>query len=74
MTQQIESREKTVVRSTEKLMKQMKQEIDDMKRQDDEIKQLSHTEHHILFLQVVEQDSHKCLMVDILSAEFVFIL
>ncbi|XP_048064357.1 tripartite motif-containing protein 29-like [Megalobrama amblycephala] len=51
VTQLIESREKTVVRSAEKLMKQMKQEIDDLKRQDAEMKQLSHTEHHILFLQ-----------------------
>ncbi|XP_067239588.1 E3 ubiquitin/ISG15 ligase TRIM25-like [Chanodichthys erythropterus] len=51
VTQLIKSREKTVVRSAEKLMKQMKQEIDDLKRKDADIEQLSHAEHHILFLQ-----------------------
>lgn len=57
VTQLIESREKAVVRTANKLMEKMKKEIDDLKRQDAEIEQLSHTEHHILFLQVVEQDS-----------------
>lgn len=55
VTQLIKSREKTVVRAAERLIEEMKQEIIDLKRQDAEMEQLSHTEDHILFLKVDEQ-------------------
>nr|XP_021324271.1 E3 ubiquitin/ISG15 ligase TRIM25-like isoform X2 [Danio rerio] len=51
MTQVIRSRENAVVSKAERLMEQMKQEIDELKRQDAEMQQLLQTEHHILFLQ-----------------------
>ncbi|XP_056336705.1 E3 ubiquitin-protein ligase TRIM47 [Danio aesculapii] len=51
VTQVIRSRENAVVSKAEKLMEEMKQEIDELKRQDAEMKQLLQTEHPILFLQ-----------------------
>uniref|UniRef100_A0A672LBP4 Tripartite motif-containing protein 16-like n=1 Tax=Sinocyclocheilus grahami TaxID=75366 RepID=A0A672LBP4_SINGR len=49
--QMIRDREKAEVRRAEGLLKQLQQEIDDLRRRDAELKQLLHTENHIHFLQ-----------------------
>ncbi|XP_057183554.1 E3 ubiquitin/ISG15 ligase TRIM25-like isoform X2 [Triplophysa rosa] len=43
--------EKTAVSRAEGLLKELEQEIDDLRRRHDEMEQLSHTEHHIRFLE-----------------------
>ncbi|XP_057183559.1 E3 ubiquitin/ISG15 ligase TRIM25-like isoform X2 [Triplophysa rosa] len=49
--QLIRDQEKTAVSRAEGLLKELEQEIDDLRRRHDEMEQLSHTEHHIHFLQ-----------------------
>ncbi|XP_073704823.1 E3 ubiquitin/ISG15 ligase TRIM25-like [Garra rufa] len=49
--QNIRDREKTEVSRAEGLLKQLEQEIDDLRRRDAELKQLLHTDDHIHFLQ-----------------------
>ncbi|KAI7789252.1 finTRIM family [Triplophysa rosa] len=49
--QLIRDQEKTAVSRAEGLLKELEQEIDDLRRRHDEMEQLSHTEHHISFLQ-----------------------
>ncbi|XP_043108914.1 tripartite motif-containing protein 16-like [Puntigrus tetrazona] len=49
--QMIRDQEKAEVNRAEGLLKQMKQEIDDLKRRDAELKQLLHSDDHIHFLQ-----------------------
>ncbi|KAI7810044.1 putative tripartite motif-containing protein 16-like, partial [Triplophysa rosa] len=49
--QLIRDQEKTAVSRAEGLLKELEQEIDDLRRGHDEMEQLSHTEHHISFLQ-----------------------
>ncbi|KAI7810053.1 E3 ubiquitin/ISG15 ligase TRIM25-like [Triplophysa rosa] len=49
--QLIRDQEKTAVSRAEGLLKEREQEIDDLRRRHDEMEQLSHTEHHICFLQ-----------------------
>ncbi|XP_051718077.1 tripartite motif-containing protein 16-like isoform X1 [Ctenopharyngodon idella] len=51
MTQLIRAKEKTAVCRAEGILEQLEQEIDDLKRRDAELEQLSHTDHHIHFLQ-----------------------
>ncbi|XP_042567322.1 tripartite motif-containing protein 16-like protein [Cyprinus carpio] len=51
VTQMIRDREKAEVSRAEGLLEQLQQEIDDLKRRDAELKQLSHTDDHIYFLQ-----------------------
>ncbi|XP_050993622.1 tripartite motif-containing protein 16-like isoform X2 [Labeo rohita] len=51
VTQIIRDREKTVVSQAEGLMKRLKQEIDQLKRRDAELQQLSQTHNHTHFLQ-----------------------
>ncbi len=48
----IRDREKIVVSRTEGLMKQLKQDIDQLRRSDAELQQLSQTHNHTHFLQV----------------------
>ncbi|XP_056599426.1 tripartite motif-containing protein 16-like protein [Triplophysa dalaica] len=49
--QLIRDQEKTAVSRAEGLLKELEQEIEDLRRRHDEMEQLSHTEHHISFLQ-----------------------
>ncbi|KAA0718733.1 E3 ubiquitin/ISG15 ligase TRIM25 [Triplophysa tibetana] len=50
-TQLIRDQEKTEVNRAEELLKRLEQEIDDLKRRDTELEQLSQTDDHIHFLQ-----------------------
>ncbi|XP_073712784.1 tripartite motif-containing protein 16-like [Misgurnus anguillicaudatus] len=49
--QLIRDQEKTAVSEAEGLLKRLEQEIDDLRRRDAELEQLSHTDDHISFLQ-----------------------
>ncbi|XP_073786431.1 tripartite motif-containing protein 16 [Danio rerio] len=51
VTQMIRDREKTEVSRAEGLLKKLEEEIEDMKRRNTELEQLSHTDDHIHFLQ-----------------------
>ncbi|XP_056337246.1 tripartite motif-containing protein 16-like [Danio aesculapii] len=51
VSQMIRDREKTEVSRAEGLLKKLEQEIEDLKRRNTELEQLSHTDDHILFLQ-----------------------
>ncbi|XP_056337203.1 E3 ubiquitin-protein ligase TRIM47-like [Danio aesculapii] len=51
VTQMIRDREKTEVSRAEGLLKKLEQEIEDLKRRNTELEQLSHTDDHIHFLQ-----------------------
>ncbi|XP_065118282.1 tripartite motif-containing protein 16-like protein [Paramisgurnus dabryanus] len=51
VTQLIRDQEKTAVSRAERLLKRLEQEIDDLRRRDAELQQLSHTDDHIHFLQ-----------------------
>ncbi|XP_073714394.1 tripartite motif-containing protein 16-like [Misgurnus anguillicaudatus] len=51
VTRLIRDQEKTAVSQAEELLKQLEQEIDDLKRRDAELEQLSHTDDLIQFLQ-----------------------
>ncbi|XP_048019347.1 tripartite motif-containing protein 16-like isoform X2 [Megalobrama amblycephala] len=51
VTQLIRDQEKTAVSRAEEILEQLEQEIDDLRRRDAELEQLSHTDHHIHFLQ-----------------------
>ncbi|XP_051718558.1 E3 ubiquitin/ISG15 ligase TRIM25 isoform X2 [Ctenopharyngodon idella] len=53
VTQLIRDQEKAAVSQAEGRLEQLEQEIDDLKRRDAELEQLSHTDHHIHFLQLV---------------------
>ncbi|KAI7809531.1 putative tripartite motif-containing protein 16-like [Triplophysa rosa] len=50
--QLIRDQEKAAVSRAEELLKQLEQEIDDLRRRDAELDQISHTDDHIHFLQV----------------------
>ncbi|XP_051718574.1 finTRIM family, member 16 isoform X2 [Ctenopharyngodon idella] len=51
VTQLIRDQEKAAVSQAEGILERLEQEIDDLKRRDAELEQLSHTDHHIHFLQ-----------------------
>ncbi|XP_067219501.1 tripartite motif-containing protein 16-like isoform X2 [Chanodichthys erythropterus] len=51
VTQLIRDREKAAVSRVEERLEQLEQEIDDLRRRDAELEQLSHTDNHIHFLQ-----------------------
>ncbi|XP_073669261.1 E3 ubiquitin-protein ligase TRIM16-like [Paramisgurnus dabryanus] len=51
VTQLIRDQEKTAVSRAEGVMKRLEEEIDDLRRRDPELKQFSHTDNHIHFLQ-----------------------
>ncbi|ROJ01920.1 E3 ubiquitin/ISG15 ligase TRIM25 [Anabarilius grahami] len=51
-TQRIRDQEKTAVGRAEEQLKQLEQEINDLRRRDAELEQLSHTQDHIHLLQV----------------------
>ncbi|XP_048011246.1 E3 ubiquitin-protein ligase TRIM47-like isoform X2 [Megalobrama amblycephala] len=50
-TQRIRDQEKTAVSRAEGRLERLEQEINDLRRRDDELEQLSHTQDHIHFLQ-----------------------
>uniref|UniRef100_A0A672LR41 RING-type domain-containing protein n=1 Tax=Sinocyclocheilus grahami TaxID=75366 RepID=A0A672LR41_SINGR len=50
----IRDQEKTAVSRAEGRLERLKQEINDLRRRDAELEQLSHTQDHIQFLQVTE--------------------
>lgn len=50
----IRNQEKAEVNRAEGLLKQLQQEIDDLRRRDAELQQLLHTENHIHFIQVTD--------------------
>ena len=52
VTKLIRAQEKAKVSRAEGLLKQLEQEIAELKRRDAELEQLSHTEDHIHFLKV----------------------
>ncbi|ROL51224.1 E3 ubiquitin/ISG15 ligase TRIM25 [Anabarilius grahami] len=51
-TQRIRDQEKTAVSRAEERLERLEQEINDLRRRDTELEQLSHTQDHIHFLQV----------------------
>ncbi|KAI2645321.1 Tripartite motif-containing protein 16 [Labeo rohita] len=51
VTQLIRDQEKAAVSRAERLLKRLEQEINDLKKRDAELEQLSHRDDHILFLQ-----------------------
>ncbi|XP_073704442.1 E3 ubiquitin/ISG15 ligase TRIM25-like [Garra rufa] len=51
VTQLIRDQEKVAVSQAEERLKQLEQEIEDLRRRDAELEQLSHTDHHTHFLQ-----------------------
>ncbi|XP_051988916.1 tripartite motif-containing protein 16-like isoform X3 [Xyrauchen texanus] len=51
VTQLIRDQEKAAVSRAEELLERLEQEIDDMRRRDTEMQQISHTDDHIQFLQ-----------------------
>ncbi|XP_065118151.1 tripartite motif-containing protein 16-like [Paramisgurnus dabryanus] len=51
VTQLIRDQEKTAVSEAEGLLKRLEQEIDDLRRRDAELEQLSHTDDHIHFIR-----------------------
>ncbi|KAK9980018.1 hypothetical protein ABG768_013418 [Culter alburnus] len=51
VTQLIRDQEKAAVSRVEGRLERLEQEIDDLRRRDAELEQLSHTDHHIHFLQ-----------------------
>ncbi|XP_076125588.1 tripartite motif-containing protein 16-like isoform X2 [Alosa pseudoharengus] len=55
----IRAQEKAEVSRTEGLLKQLEQEISELKRRDAELEQLSHTDDHIHFLKSVQSVSNK---------------
>ena len=57
----IRAQEKAEVSRAEGLLKQLEQEISELKRRDNELEQRSHTEDHIHFLKVTEFEiKHPC--------------
>ncbi len=52
--QMIRDREKTEVNRAEGLLERLKQEIDDLRRRNDELQHLLHTNDHIHFLEVTD--------------------
>uniref|UniRef100_A0A669CYP4 RING-type domain-containing protein n=1 Tax=Oreochromis niloticus TaxID=8128 RepID=A0A669CYP4_ORENI len=55
LKQQIKSEQKTEERRVSELQNKLKQEITELKRQEEELKQLSFTEDHIEFLRIYSQ-------------------
>ncbi|ROI24857.1 Tripartite motif-containing protein 16 [Anabarilius grahami] len=51
LKQLIRAKEKAAVSRAEEILERLEQEIDDLRRRDVELEQLSHTDHHIYFLQ-----------------------
>ncbi|XP_076126282.1 tripartite motif-containing protein 16-like isoform X2 [Alosa pseudoharengus] len=65
--EQIRAHEKAEVSRAEGLLKQLEQEISELKRRDAELEQLSHTEDHIHFLKTFESVSNTPETTDVSS-------
>uniref|UniRef100_A0A3B3SAW7 Uncharacterized protein n=1 Tax=Paramormyrops kingsleyae TaxID=1676925 RepID=A0A3B3SAW7_9TELE len=59
----IRDQEKAAVSQAEGDMERLKQEIDELKRRHSELEQLSHTDDHIHFLQSIQMDRCRVLLV-----------
>ncbi len=62
VTQLIREQEKAAVSRAERIMKQLEKEIDDLRRRDIELEQLSHTDDHIHFLLVTELEKNRTVI------------
>ncbi len=56
VTQLIRDQEKVEVSRAEEQLKRLEQEIEDLRKRNAELEQLSQTDHHIHFLQVQRSD------------------
>ncbi|XP_073677392.1 tripartite motif-containing protein 16-like [Garra rufa] len=72
VTQRIRDQEKATVSRAEGQMERLNQEIDDLKRRNTELKQLSHTDNHIHFLQSLQSLSALPESTENISISFVF--
>ncbi|XP_073705808.1 tripartite motif-containing protein 16-like [Garra rufa] len=66
--QKIRDQEKAEVSRAEGLLKELEQEIDDLRRRDADLKQLSHTDNHIHFLQRFQSLSEPLKHTDVSGA------
>ncbi len=62
VTQLIRDQEKAAVSRAERIMKQLEQEIDDLRRRDTELEQLLQTDDHIHFLLVTELEKNRTVI------------
>ncbi|XP_048018265.1 tripartite motif-containing protein 16-like [Megalobrama amblycephala] len=69
VTQMIRDQEKAEVGQAEGLLKQLEQEIDDLRRREVELEQLSHTDNHIRFLQNFQSLSEHLESTDVSSVK-----
>ncbi|XP_073677393.1 tripartite motif-containing protein 16-like [Garra rufa] len=72
VTQRIRDQEKAAVSRAEGQMKRLEQEIDDLKRRNTELEQLSHTDNHIHFLQSLQSLSAPLESTENISVSFQF--
>ncbi|XP_050958985.1 tripartite motif-containing protein 16-like [Labeo rohita] len=72
VTQRIRDQEKAAVSRAEEQMERLEQEIDDLKRRNTELEQLSHTDDHIHFLQSVLSLSAPPESTENISVSFLF--
>ncbi|KAI2652521.1 Tripartite motif-containing protein 16 [Labeo rohita] len=72
VTQRIRDQEKAAVSRAEEQMERLEQEIDDLKRRNTELEQLSHTDDHIHFLQSLQSLSAPAESTDNITASFLF--
>ncbi|XP_051728216.1 tripartite motif-containing protein 16-like isoform X1 [Ctenopharyngodon idella] len=70
VTQRIRDQEMAAVSRAEGQLEQLKQEIDDLKRRNTELEQLSHTDDHIHFLQSLQSLSAPAESTDNISVSF----
>ncbi len=62
VTQLIRDQEKAAVSRAERIMKQLEQEIDELRRRDTELEQLLQTDDHIHFLLVTELEKNRTVI------------
>uniref|UniRef100_A0A671L0J8 FinTRIM family, member 55 n=1 Tax=Sinocyclocheilus anshuiensis TaxID=1608454 RepID=A0A671L0J8_9TELE len=74
VTQRIRDQEKTAVSRAEGQMERLEQEIEDLKKRNSELEQLSHTDDHIHFLQSLQSLSAFPESTENISLSFLFSL
>ncbi|XP_016314571.1 tripartite motif-containing protein 16-like [Sinocyclocheilus anshuiensis] len=72
VTQRIRDQEKTAVSRAEGQMERLEQEIEDLKKRNSELEQLSHTDDHIHFLQSLQSLSAPPESTENISVSFLF--
>ncbi|XP_016115469.1 tripartite motif-containing protein 16-like [Sinocyclocheilus grahami] len=72
VTQRIRDQEKTAVSRAEGQMERLEQEIEDLKKRNSELEQLSHTDDHIYFLQSLQSLSAPPEATENISVSFLF--